>query len=155
MATPVSESIGLTGNPFIDGLTQGGAWQAADHQLTYSFSINDTIGNQPSWTPALKQAVVNALGVWSSVANLSFVEVGSGTVFTQSLADLAITLTGSELQANSDTVGIGLFPSPAYVDQVLEGIGYTRASYPRPEGDVFLAYQGRPPGFNAGEAVEV
>lgn len=41
MATPVSNSISLTGDVLIDGLMQGSSWSFADsHVLTYTRSLN-------------------------------------------------------------------------------------------------------------------
>ena len=89
MATPVSNSVPLlTGSnnnngtltdEFISGLAQGSSWVGGT--LTYSFSINDTEGNQPPWTAAYISALRLALTAWSNVANINFVESGSGTVF--------------------------------------------------------------------------
>ena len=137
MATPVSNSIPLTGNPQIDGLVQGSSWQfgVGQHQLTYSFSLNDSVSGGP-WTSTFTNAFAQALTAWSNVANISFVEAGSGTVFTQSSADIAATLTGNDLQSIG-AVSLGIFPDPPFADQLLPVSGYTRATYPSPEGDVF------------------
>ena len=71
----------------------------------------------------------------STVANLHFVELGSGTVFSASAADIAVTLTGDELGG----VGIGFFPSPATAREILADTVYgDPAVYPRPEGDIFF-----------------
>lgn len=145
MATPVDNAVSLTGDRYADGLIQGGAWQTGSaRQITYSFSINDTPGNQPAWSAAQREAVVNVLAAWSAVANVSFVEYDSGTLFTQSKADVAVTLTGNDLQTGVGAIAFGLFPSPAFVDAIVPEVGYTRAEYPRPEGDVFFdnAYAG-------------
>jgi Ca2+-binding RTX toxin-like protein len=140
MATPVSNSVPLTGNPFVDGLVQGGSWQfgGAPHVLTYSFSVNDTPNGGP-WTPGLTTAFTQALAAWSDVANITFVEQGSGGVFTQSTANIAATLTGRELWDNlQGSVSIGVFPDPAFASVIESAVGYTRAIYPNPEGDVFF-----------------
>lgn len=129
MATALENHAPRTGNLLIDGLLQGGVWQFSGPQvLTYSFSINDTPGMQPAWTPELKAGVVRGLAAWSAVANLTFVESGSGTVYSQSSADLAVTLTGSELQREYGAVGMAMFPtSQSYA-----------WNYPNPSGDIFL-----------------
>ena len=134
MTTPVDNLVPLTGNPLIDGLTWGAAWQfdGTAHTLSYSLSLNDTIGNQPPWTIALSDAVRRALTEWSNVANLSFVESDSGTVYNASSADLAFLLTGNEMQTQMPgLVGLGLPPSPSYVDSIISS-----PDYPQPEGDV-------------------
>src|SRR5438552_13748175 len=110
MATPQDNVVALTGNPQIDALTQGSAWTGTT-QLTYSLSINDN-PNGGAWTAALANAMRAALTDWSHVANVTFTEVGSGGVFTQSTADIAIVLTGNELQG----FGEGFFPGPASAD---------------------------------------
>jgi hypothetical protein len=79
--------------------------------------------------------VRQALSAWSNVANITFVEQGSGTLFTQSTADIAFTPIGDELGVSA----ISRFPSPAFADDFLKGTDYTRTVYPKPEGDVFLS----------------
>jgi|GEM_PF-841706 len=134
MTTPVDNLVPLTGNPLIDGLTWGAAWQfdGTAHTLSYSLSLNDTPTMQPAWTVSLSDAVRRALAAWSNVANLSFVESGSGTVYDQSSADLAFLLTGNEMQTQmAGLVALGLPPSPSYVDSIISSPGYLQ-----PEGDV-------------------
>jgi Ca2+-binding RTX toxin-like protein len=135
VATPVADSVGLTGNSLIDGLTQGGAWQFSGGQtLSYSFSVNTDPGD-PLWgsQPALAQAFVQALQAWSNVANLNFVESGSGTDVRQSSADIAVVLANV---SNVGYVGIGVVPDPDFADIFLTAIDETRASFPHPEGDI-------------------
>ncbi|HEX2827759.1 MAG TPA: FG-GAP-like repeat-containing protein [Burkholderiales bacterium] len=136
MATPVSNAVGLTGDSRIDGLVQGSKWQfsTANPIITYSLSNNDTANG--SWNFSLSDAVRRAFAEWSNVANVAFIETGSGTVFTASTADIAVTPVGAEL--GDDVGGIGIFPSAAASDILLSETGYTRATYPRPEGDIFL-----------------
>ena len=153
MATPVSNSVALTGNPFIDGLLEGGSWQFGDgpHVLTYSFSL-DNVNSGGPWTPSLSGAFNQALSAWSNVANITFVEQGSGGVFTQSSADIAATLTGNELGWFYDS-SLGIPPDPGFATQLeLAAIhrmmpgnyvyrppdGTERLIYPHPEGDVFF-----------------
>ena len=60
MATPTSNTVGLTGNSLINGLLQGSSWQfsGGSHVLTYSFSLNDSDipSNNPAWNSALSNA---------------------------------------------------------------------------------------------------
>ncbi|MCX7167908.1 MAG: M10 family metallopeptidase C-terminal domain-containing protein [Rhodocyclales bacterium] len=140
MTTPADNLVPITGNALIDGLIWGAAWQfgGGAHMLTYSLSLNDS-PNNPAWTTALSNAARLALADWSNVANLTFVESGSGSVYRQSSADLALILTGNELQTNmAGLVGLGLPPSPSFADSFLAGIYESRATYPHPEGDVAL-----------------
>jgi serralysin len=135
MAIPVSNAVGLSGDARIDGLVQGSAWRFVDgnHVITYSFSLDDTQPNAwPSW---LRSEATDALAEWSKVAAIRFVEAGSDTVFTQSVADIALVAVGDDLE---DAAGLGIFPSPAFADLLYPGSGYTRATYPGPEGDVFF-----------------
>jgi len=139
MATAVSNAFGLTGIAQIDALAQGAAWTfPGARTLTYSFSINDTpSGGTWSAYPLIAHAVTQAIQAWASVINVSFVESGSGTIFTASGADIAVTLTGNELTQALGAIGLGIIPDPAFATLVETGAGYTRLQYPNPEGDVF------------------
>lgn len=77
MATPVDNVVPLTGDPLIDGLTWGSAWQfdGGSHVLTYSLSLNDN-PNGGAWTTAMSDAVRRALGEWSNVARIPSAERG-------------------------------------------------------------------------------
>src|SRR5688500_17851082 len=126
MATPVSNAVGLSGDPRIDGLVQGSAWQfgAGPSVLTYSLSLNDTLTYGSFATDTrFADAVRSALAAWSNVANITFVESGSGTVFTSSTADIAFTLTGQDLEA-SGAAALGFFPSPEFANAALADSGY-------------------------------
>ena len=65
-------------------------------------------------------------------------EQGSGGVFTQSTADIAAALTGTELEQGFDAVSLGIFPDSAVANLLISGAGYNRTTYPHPEGDVFF-----------------
>ncbi|MDZ4251029.1 MAG: M10 family metallopeptidase C-terminal domain-containing protein [Sulfuritalea sp.] len=140
MATPADNVVPLTGDPLIDGLTWGSAWQFDDgsHVLTYSLSLNDN-PNGGEWTTEMSDAARRALTAWSDVANISFVESGSGTVYDQSPADIVISLTGNEMQSLlPGLVGFTLPPSPSFVDALLVAADETRATNRQPEGDIAL-----------------
>ena len=150
MATPLSNSVGLTSDPRINGLMQGSSWtfQGQPRQLTYSLNLNFDIDTQGTVTagvggtwpanPAIADAVARALAAWSTVANIGFSRITSGTYLFQSTADIAFALTGDDLQAAVGAVGLGFFPDPAYATASINDFGYTRTEYPRPEGDVLL-----------------
>ena len=149
MATPVSNSIALTGNPFVDGLVQGSSWQfgGGPHTLTYSLSLNDTpVGGNWTQRSDMAVAVIQAAAAWSNVANISFVQSGSGGVFTASTADIAVGLTGDDLTNAFGAIGLGLFPDHGFAADFAAGVGYTAVEYPRPEGDVF--FDNYSPAFN-------
>lgn len=149
MATPVANLIGLTGDPLVNGLLQGSAWTfTGTRVLTYSFNLNfDYTGwGQPiaapggTWaeSPAMQGAVERALASWAAVANLSFSPVSSGNYAFESTADIALALTGDDLQQALGAVALGFFPDPGYATDTLTEAGYTRTQYPRPEGDVLI-----------------
>src|SRR5689334_16491146 len=141
-AIPGDNRVALTGDPLIDGLTQGSAWRfTGAHALTYSFSLDDEPASRVLWTTPWKSAFAAAVNEWSNVANVSFSELGSGTNFNVSSADLAITLTSDD--QGVDLVGLGIFPSPSFA-AVLRAADPT-FPYPRPEGDIF--YVATSPGF--------
>ncbi len=130
MATTVANLIPLTGNPFVDGLVQGSSWQfgGGEHTLTYSLSINDTpIGGNWVQRSDMAVAVMQAMTAWSNVADVSFVQAGSGGVFTRSIADVAVVLTGNELINAFGTIGLGLFPDHAFAATFAAGSGYSAA----------------------------
>ena len=138
MATPIANTIALSGDGRIDGLVQGGAWQLTGTRvLTYSFSEELAPGD-PSWTgqTALRTAFAEAAATWSAVANVSLVESGSGTNVRTSSADLAIMLNNNP---SLGIAGLGAFPDPGFADaELLPLTGETRATYPRPEGDILF-----------------
>lgn len=142
MATPQGDVIGLTSNPFIDGLVQGSTWTwqpGATRTLTYSFHMDPPVPYAPwLWTSESMSAMSSALATWSSVANLGFVQVSDPPALYQSNADLAFSIYGDPW--NPNLVALAFFPDPAFVDQVLAESGLSRADYPKPEGDVFINY---------------
>ena len=151
MATPSANSVnapapssnGTLTDEFIYGLVEGSAWTfgGGPRLLTYAFSLGDglIVETGPyAWSQALREGFAQASATWASVANISLVESGSGTVLTASGADIAVTLTGSELVTDTGAAALGIFPSPPFADQLLAGGGMTRLQYPKPEGDIFF-----------------
>lgn len=151
MATPVANAVGLTGDPRVDGLLQGSAWMfSGPAVLTYSFNTNFDYTAQGTPVPApggdwssnapLQAAMELVLARWAAVANLNFAysAADSGGFAFASSADMAIVLTGSDLQQTFTAVAVGFFPDPGYADATLADSGYTRLQYPRPEGDVLI-----------------
>src|SRR6185503_13486072 len=106
--------------------------------LTYSFDQNFD-GPSQDWTADWMNAVTSAFNVWSTYANIHFVQVGTPNAVMQhqSTADIAISL-GPD--AASTVAGIGVFPDPDVADKLLASLGYSRNSgdfpYPNPEGDI-------------------
>jgi trimeric autotransporter adhesin len=142
MATPVKDSVPLTGNPLIDGMLEGGSWQfSGPRVLTYSLHEIPSHGNL---TPAFTAAVQNAFATWSVVANVSFTQISSGTYAYQSSADIAISLTGNQLVQKFGALGIGIFPDSdtgnGWLDDAgtLFNLALTRTNYPKPEGDIYF-----------------
>ena len=108
MAIPASNVAPGTGDARIAGLLQGSAWQFnGPRVITYSFSLNDAPGS--SWTAELQTAVSQAFAVWSTVANITFAEAGSGTVVLTSSADIAMAPVGADL-GDVNALGLGFFP---------------------------------------------
>ncbi len=137
-ATPVSNAIPLTGTATLDGLIQGSAWQFSGARvLTYSFNaVTDTGANLGGpWTETQQDAIREALLAWEVVANISFVEIPGSDTIEHNTADLAFGHVGSFLYP---AAGLGLFPSPDFANQFLAEVEYSRAEYPRLEGDVLL-----------------
>jgi len=140
MATAQDNSVALTGNSLIDGLLQGSSWNfgIGARTLSYSLSVNDNPGGG-AWTAGLQSAISTAFQAWSNVANISFAVYGSGGVYTSSPADIAVILTGNEIQSGfPGAIALGIFPSPSFANTLLATIGESRASYPNPEGDIAL-----------------
>jgi Ca2+-binding RTX toxin-like protein len=142
MATPVKDSVPLTGNPLIDGLVEGGSWQfSGPRNLTYSLHELPGEGNL---TPAFAAAIQNSFAAWAAVANISFTQISSGTNAYESIADLAITLTGDELVKEYGALGIGIFPDSDTGDgwltdvDALYNMSLNRANYAKPEGDIYF-----------------
>jgi Ca2+-binding RTX toxin-like protein len=147
MATPTANSVPLTAHAPIDGLVQGGSWVFAgvDRVLTYSFNINDSelspgnpIGGTWEASPWIEAAVHEAFAEWAKVANLTFLPTGIGGIYFDSTADIAITLTGDDLQTNFEAASLGIFPDSAFGDLFRDTAQELGFSYARPEGDLFF-----------------
>jgi serralysin len=167
MAIPVSNTTALltdanNGNgsladEFVSGLVQGSSWNfgAGPRVLTWSLNINELSGSYPgtpepgpggTWQarPDLAQAVESVFSRWAAVANIRFEHVGvdSAQYYFESGADIAVTLTGNDLDnaVVPGTLALGFFPDPAAVeDEAYSDVsGINRVTYPGPEGDVFL-----------------
>ena len=141
MATPVKDSVPLTGNPLIDGLVEGGSWQfSGPRNLTYSLHELD----DGKVTPAFTAAIQNSFAAWAAVANVTFTQISSGQHAYQSTADLAITLTGDELVNEFGALGIGVFPDSDTGDGWLSDVdglynmSLYRGNYAKPEGDMYF-----------------
>jgi Ca2+-binding RTX toxin-like protein len=139
MATPLGDAVALTGDLRIDYLVQGSAWQLApDRVLTYSLDLNFD-GPTQGWNDAWSSLIAQGFAAWEAVANVHFLQVGAANAQTQnqSSADIAIALLPD---GEAAFAGFGLFPDPAFADQVLDEAGYSREGgffpYPRPEGDI-------------------
>ena len=140
MAVPRHNAVPLSGNPYVDGLVQGGAWIFnGAHRLTYSFHIDppdSKVAGQ--WTVARMDALRDALASWSAVANLRFTEVYAPPEQAKSSADLAISLFSSP--NNPQLAALAFFPDPNFINRLFAEVGMTRAQWPRPEGDVGINY---------------
>jgi Ca2+-binding RTX toxin-like protein len=137
-ATPVSNAIPITGTATLDGLIQGSAWQfSGSRVLTYSFNAvtEEGVNLGGPWTEAQKDAVREALLGWEAVANISFVEVPGSTTIENNTANIAFGHVGNFLYP---AAGLGIFPSPDFADLFLAEVEYSRAEYPRLEGDVLV-----------------
>ncbi len=137
-ATPVANAFPLSGTATLDGLTQGSAWQfSGPRVLTYSFNDISEAGMNLGgpWTEAQKDAVREALLAWEVVANISFVEIPGSDTIENNTANIAIGHAGSYFYP---AAGLGVFPSPDYVNQLLADLESNRTDYPRLEGDVLL-----------------
>jgi hypothetical protein len=139
---PVGDIVALTGNPLIDGLTQGGAWKMTGARvITYSLDANFNGGMQ-AWTPEWENAVDSAITAWESLIDMDFQRIGTpGAVpQNQSMANLSFALAPGDSQGLF--LGIGLFPDPQAADEFQRLWGYSRTSgafpWPRPEGDIFF-----------------
>jgi hypothetical protein len=100
MATPVENSVSLTGTNYIDGLLFTSSWQfSGTRELTYAFYDSDAA----TWTAARQAVVATALETISNVADIAFQQVETTTSFTNATADLALRF--STLPAAVDNVG--------------------------------------------------
>lgn len=152
MATPASNAVPLTSDPRINGLVEGGAWTFGSNArvISYSFNINDAeaspgnpIGGTWQQSPWIENAVHEAFAEWAKVANVSFVSEGIGGIYYESTADIAVTLSGDDLQNILDDPGeivasLGIFPDPTFADLFRNTANEVGFSYPRPEGDLFF-----------------
>ncbi|HXV25226.1 MAG TPA: M10 family metallopeptidase C-terminal domain-containing protein, partial [Alphaproteobacteria bacterium] len=130
MAIPQGDSVALTGDARIDGLTQGSEWIFPGAR-TLTFAFHNT--EYGSWTTVGTSALKSALQTWSNVANVKFAQISASGTFFSATADMALIPYG-----NFDASAAGIFPDPEVADQFLADIGFTRAEYPKPEGDIFF-----------------
>ncbi len=137
MATPVSDSVPLSGNNFVDGLVQGGSWRFAESPvLTYSLNLDE--GYVVDWTAAHADALARAFQAWSSVADLTFQVISSGTYSNESSADIAAALSSDSVPDHPELAGVGLPPDTDLGNLILGAGGIDRTTYPGPEGDVYF-----------------
>jgi hypothetical protein len=147
---------GTLRDEFISGLVQGSAWTfgAGPRVLTYSLNINEDYTTYPpgppepgpggEWDdhPGMAEAVANALAAWASVADITIqqIAVPADQYYFESGADLAITLTGDDLDRvyGGRVAGAAFFPDADYVEETVYSDGINRTTWPAPEGDVFL-----------------
>ncbi|MBI4989460.1 MAG: hypothetical protein HZC23_11625 [Rhodocyclales bacterium] len=143
MATPLANSVtDPPSNPSslldeaIRGLLQGGSWQfSGSHLLTYALHTDTPTY---TWTAGHISAVAQAFAAWSAVADIQFQSVTTGATAQFSPADLAIVLSGQLNSYYPSAAAIGVIPDPGLANAVLASLGMNRASYPHPEGDVWL-----------------
>jgi len=150
MATPVSNSVALPaidgGNgtltdEFINGLVQGSSWTFGDgpRELTYSLDLNFD-GPTEAWSQAWISAMNDAFAAWAAVANVTLTLAGmpNSEVQYRSTADISVSLAPGTGQGV--LLGLGVFPDPAFADELLLEAGYSRSGgrfpYPLPEGDI-------------------
>ncbi|MBL8488771.1 MAG: hypothetical protein JNK22_16990, partial [Rhodocyclaceae bacterium] len=150
MATPSPGALPLTGDARIDGLVQGHHWEFSGPGHALSYSLHSLASFGGPWTAALQAGVEQALAAWAAVADLQFLKLPATGTFNTSAADLALTLVGGAMGNLSlpggQPAAMGLFPDAVWVDNqflpALSGLpppyNFTRGTYPRPEGDVFL-----------------
>lgn len=138
MATPLGNSVALTGSTLIDGLLEGSKWSFSGSASVITYSLNHTSYETPrfSWTAAGASAVAKAFDAWSAVANVQFSKISSGYFVTQSNADITIAPAGDAL-AFIEAAGYAVFPDPVTGSTFIRSIGYARTDYPNPEGDIF------------------
>ena len=146
MATPSGNSVPLTGNPYLDGLSQGSSWSFPGTRVL-SYSLNN-IAEGSIWTAPEIAAVDKAFDAWEAVANVTFTRWGGPNQFEffTSPADLALGFTGNYLSAliEPGTLGYAIFPSAVTGNQFLNDLSilvsqpFTRSEYPHPEGDIFI-----------------
>jgi Ca2+-binding RTX toxin-like protein len=141
MANPRGDSVELTGDARIDGLTQGSEWSfSGAPRLTYAFH-NTGFGE---WTSDGREAFTSALRSWSNVADIEYNQVSATGGFMRSPADMALIPYG-----DIGGAAAGFFPDPDFADEFLAINGLTRADYRQPEGDIF--FNVFEPAFNYGE----
>ncbi len=146
MATPQSDAFPGPGNPGplppdIDGLVQGGLWTFGTGPRVITYAAHDLNGGSVigGWTPERIALLDRAFAAWEAVINVDFrrIDAGGNDVL-RSPADMAIAFDRFALGA--EIAGLSYFPDPVWVTtELLPGLlGRSRASYPRPEGDVFF-----------------
>ncbi|MBL8486758.1 MAG: M10 family metallopeptidase C-terminal domain-containing protein, partial [Rhodocyclaceae bacterium] len=137
LASPVGNGAGLTGNPLLDGLMQGGRWVSPGEgptEISYAFTWTE---DAVIWNDPWKDVIRSALAKWSEVADIRFVETVESENTEFAAADMAFTLFSISVPG-ADIYGLSFFPDPVVADGILAVADNTRADYPKPEGDVYL-----------------
>ncbi len=135
-ATPVHDSVPLSGDPFIDGLVQGSSWSFSGTQtLTFSFFDGDPFdGDVFIWSEGEKSLARLAFQQWENVANIQFQEVAPPGTFFDNPSE--ISLSFSDNLTAFDLLGLGAFPDPPVADVLvtLLGTATTRRITSSPRG---------------------
>ncbi len=131
MATPVGNVVSIDDGVFVAGLAQGGRWEfgGGPPVLTYSMHSDEMSG---AWKARWREVMAHALGAWSDVADVRFVEIDGGDDARASAADLAFTLVSWPY---GSLAGWACFPDPWFADAELYDSGSSREEWPRLEGD--------------------
>lgn len=145
LAAPLGSQLPITGDWRVDTVTQGSKWGGTN--LTYSLWDNffDVYGDSFSglsgfflkWEAENKAAVRAAFDTFEAITNLKFTyqETNGQKSLT---SDIEIMGTGFLQQFTIGSIGLGVFPDPAFGDQWLQLLNLTRAQYPNVEGSVYL-----------------
>lgn len=137
-AVPTHDAIPLLGDAYLDGILQGSAWVDGGGSVTLTYSFyEDPSGGGAFWSPGEQKGFRAALEAWSSVADIHFVEIpraGDDVMFSN--ADINFVSAG--FSGTDGLLGIGYFPDPDYIDDLLADSSLTRGDYPQPEGDIYI-----------------
>jgi hypothetical protein len=137
MATPSTTLLPLTGIASIDGMLNGSYWQLdGSRQITWGFA--DTPYYAWNMDSSAYETISFIFDTLEAYINVDFVYAGHFNHPNNSYADITMNITDSGGIRSSTAAALGIPPNTTLAEQVVGYYGYSQATYPNAEGDVWF-----------------